>query len=219
MRVPTLWLATCVAVVGCVLPPREAAHPRPLTDDRVGLSGAMVEPAADGWWNSFQDPQLDRLIRLSAQDSPTLAQAQARVGAALAQAQSARAGLLPTANLDASALYQRAPENYLVPPPLAGHSFWMGQAGASLGWDVDFWGRLSAGADGGTCHPLCLRKLSFDQSSADRKTPTPSSSPRANNIRCGQASKLHGLFFRDFFAGDHIFASKVQHTDSDRHFF
>jgi NodT family efflux transporter outer membrane factor (OMF) lipoprotein len=48
---------------------------------------------------------------------------------------------LPHANLDASALYQRAPENYLIPAPLAGHTFWMNQAGATLGWDADFWGR------------------------------------------------------------------------------
>lgn len=47
----------------------------------------------------------------------------------------------PSANLDASALYQRAPENYIIPPPLAGHRFWTGQAGASLNWDLDFWGR------------------------------------------------------------------------------
>jgi NodT family efflux transporter outer membrane factor (OMF) lipoprotein len=70
-----------------------------------------------------------------------LAQGQARVREALAQAQAAGAGLLPSANLDASALYQRAPADYLIPPPLAGHTFWMAQAGASLGWDLDFWGR------------------------------------------------------------------------------
>ena len=126
---------------GCVLPPKEAAHPRQLTSDTVGLSGVDVQPAADGWWDSFQDPQLDRLIRLGLKDSPSLAQAQARVGAALAQVQTARAALLPSANLDASALYQRAPQNYLIPSPLAGHTFWMSQAGASLGWDLDFWGR------------------------------------------------------------------------------
>jgi NodT family efflux transporter outer membrane factor (OMF) lipoprotein len=52
--------------------------------------------------------------------------------------------LLPHAKLDASELYQRAPENYLIPPPLAGHTFWMGQAGATLGWDADFWGRQAS---------------------------------------------------------------------------
>jgi len=141
MRITIALLLSTVVFTGCVLPPKETPHPREMTGEAVGLTGAAVEPAADSWWDSFQDPQLDRLIRLGAKDNPTLAEAQARVGQALALAQSAQAGLKPSANLDASALYQRAPENYLIPPPLAGHSFWMGQAGASLGWDLDFWGR------------------------------------------------------------------------------
>jgi NodT family efflux transporter outer membrane factor (OMF) lipoprotein len=141
MRVQACLLLIAAFLAGCVLPPRESAHPRILSQNSVGLSGAEVQPAADGWWDSFQDPQLGRLIRLGLKDSPTLAQAQARVGAALAQVQTAQANLLPSANLDASALYQRAPQNYLIPQPLAGHSFWIGQAGASLGWDLDFWGQ------------------------------------------------------------------------------
>jgi NodT family efflux transporter outer membrane factor (OMF) lipoprotein len=141
MRFKIWLLMGSVMLAGCVLPPKEAPHPRQLANDNVGLSGVAAQPAADGWWDSFQDPQLDRLIRLGRRDSPTLAQANARVREALAQAQSAQAGLLPKANLDASALYQRAPENYVIPPPLAGHSFWMGQAGVSLSWDLDFWGR------------------------------------------------------------------------------
>src|SRR5579863_2988504 len=140
-RLKILLLLGSVVFAGCVLPPKEAPRPRQLMSDAVGLTGAAAQPAAEGWWDSFQDPQLDRLIRLSAKDNPTLAQVNARVGEALAQAQSVHAGLLPSANLDASALYQRAPENYVIPPPLAGHSFWMSQAGASLGWDLDFGGR------------------------------------------------------------------------------
>ncbi|HEY2035849.1 MAG TPA: efflux transporter outer membrane subunit [Steroidobacteraceae bacterium] len=138
----SMFLTSAVVLAGCALPPpKEAPHPRQLANDNVGLTGVAVEPVADSWWDSFQDPQLDRLIRQGLKDSPTLTQAQARVGAALAQAQSAQAGLKPSVNLDASAFYQRAPENYVIPPPLAGHSFWEGQAGASLGWDLDFWGR------------------------------------------------------------------------------
>jgi len=134
-------LLSTLVFAGCVLPPKEAPHYRELTGGALGLSGVAAEPAADDWWESFQDPQLDRLIRLGDKDNPNLAEAQARVAHALAQSQTAQAGLRPSANLDASALYQRAPENYLIPPPLAGHSFWMGQAGASLSWDLDFWGR------------------------------------------------------------------------------
>ncbi len=141
MRTAISMLLGAALLAGCVLPPKESPHPQALVSAKVGLGGVAVEPAAGGWWNSFQDPQLDRLIRAGLKDSPTLTEAQARVAEALSQAQSSQAALLPHAKLDASALYQRAPENYLIPPPLAGHSFWMGQAGATLGWDADFWGR------------------------------------------------------------------------------
>jgi NodT family efflux transporter outer membrane factor (OMF) lipoprotein len=130
-----------VILAGCVLPPKETAHPAALVNTRVGLIGAAVEPAGDEWWKSFDDPQLERLIRAGLKDNPNLAQAQARVADALARSQGARSKLLPSANLDASALYQRAPENYIIPPPLAGHTFWMSQAGASLGWDLDFFSK------------------------------------------------------------------------------
>ncbi len=130
-----------VLLSGCVLPPKESAHPAALADTRLGLSGAAAQPTPDDWWKSFDDPQLDRLIHAGLADSPTLAQAQSRVADALARSQIAQSKLLPSANFDASALYQRAPQNYIIPPPLAGHTFWMGQAGASLGWDLDFFGR------------------------------------------------------------------------------
>ena len=128
-------------LTGCVLPPKDTIHPPALAAEQVGLQGSAAQPVADGWWNSFNDPQLDRLIRLGLKDSPTLAQGQARVAEAMAQALSAQSALGPHVSADASALYQRAPAEYVIPPPLAGHSFWMGQAGASLGWDLDFWGR------------------------------------------------------------------------------
>jgi len=156
-------LTGTLAFAGCVLPPKEAAHPGKLASDEVGLSGAAVQPAADGWWDSFKDPQLDRLIRLGLKDSPTLVEAKARLSAALAQTQTAQAALKPSANLDASALYQRAPDNYLIPPPLAGHTFWMGQAGASLGWDLDFWGRQ---ADAVRRAQGLAESASFDEANA-----------------------------------------------------
>jgi NodT family efflux transporter outer membrane factor (OMF) lipoprotein len=81
------------------------------------------------------------LIRAGIAASPSLAQARARVADALARSQAAQSKLLPSANLDASLLYQRAPQNFLIPPPLAGHTFWMGEAGATLGWDLDFFGK------------------------------------------------------------------------------
>jgi NodT family efflux transporter outer membrane factor (OMF) lipoprotein len=138
------WLVGVAALTGCVLPPKESAHPSQFSAAREGLSAVAVEPIADGWWESFQDPQLDRLIREGLRESPTLKQAQARVAEAIARTQEARSKLLPSVNLEANALYQRAPDKYTIPPPLAGHSFWGGQAAASLIWDADVWGRQAA---------------------------------------------------------------------------
>jgi NodT family efflux transporter outer membrane factor (OMF) lipoprotein len=141
MSVKSAFLLAGILLGGCVLPPKESAHPDALPNTRVGLTGTEVKPVPDAWWKSFEDPQLDALIVAGLKDSPTLAEATARVADALARSQIAHSKLLPSANLDASALYQRAPENYLIPPPLAGHTFWLSQAGASLNWDLDFWGR------------------------------------------------------------------------------
>jgi NodT family efflux transporter outer membrane factor (OMF) lipoprotein len=134
-------LLSALALSACMLPPKAAEHAKPLEAQNIGLTGSEVLPVPEAWWQSFQDPQLDQLIRQGLAGSPSLAQAQARVAQALAETQGANAKLKPNANFDASALYQRAPENYIIPPPLAGHTFWMGQAGASLGWDLDFSGK------------------------------------------------------------------------------
>jgi NodT family efflux transporter outer membrane factor (OMF) lipoprotein len=141
MSFKTALVVLSVLLAGCVTPPKESVHPDTLKSTGAGLTGAAVEPVPDGWWKSFDDPQLDGLIRAGLKDSPTLAEAQARVADALARSQVAQSKLRPSANLDASALYQRAPENYIIPPPLAGHTFWMSQAGASLSWNLDFFGK------------------------------------------------------------------------------
>ncbi|HTV50626.1 MAG TPA: efflux transporter outer membrane subunit [Steroidobacteraceae bacterium] len=142
MRILSLIALSALLFAGCVLPPPPPApHAAPLSEQQVGLRGAAVAPGSESWWRSFADPQLDQLIGRGLESSPTLAQAQARLASALEQVQSARAGLLPNASLAASASYQRAPAAYAIPPPYAGHTFSLGQAGASLGWDIDFWGR------------------------------------------------------------------------------
>jgi len=146
MSVTNLITASVAAALlaGCVSPPKETPHPQQLENMRLGLEGLAAEPVAESWWDSFQDPQLGRLIQLGLKNSPTLAQAQARVAEALARTESAHSKLLPNAKGSASTFYSRGPENFLAPPPYAGHTFSEGQAGASLGWDLDFFGRQSS---------------------------------------------------------------------------
>ena len=130
---------------GCVLPPKDSPRQSTVDARQLGLSAVAVAPANDGWWKAFDDAQLDALIERTFAANPSLAQASAQLRSALAQIDAAHAGLLPKASFSGSALRQHAPENYIIPPPLAGTDFWMAQIGASLSWDLDFWGR-QAGA-------------------------------------------------------------------------
>ena len=146
MRTPPALLligaaALALLASGCVLPPRELPRQNALEAQQLGLSAAAVAPAQDAWWQAFGDAQLDALIVRTFAANASLAQASAQLRGALAQIDAAHAGLLPKASFSGSALRQHAPDNYIIPPPLAGSDFWMAQIGASLSWDLDFWGR------------------------------------------------------------------------------
>ena len=142
-RWPLLVLSAALTALlaGCVLPPKDSPRERAIDPRQLGLTAAAVTPADEGWWKALDDAQLDALIERAFAGNPSLAQASAQLRAALAQIDAAHAGLLPRASFSGSALRQRAPDNYIIPPPLAGGDFWMAQIGASLSWDLDFWGR------------------------------------------------------------------------------
>ena len=136
-----LGIALAAQLAGCVLPPKSSVRAPSIDAHELGLTAAAVAPADEGWWRSLDDAQLDGLIEHALTANPSLAQATAQLRAAQAQVGAARAGQWPKADFSGSALRQHAPDNYLFPPPLAGGDFWMAQVGASLSWDVDFWGK------------------------------------------------------------------------------
>src|SRR5690242_19131089 len=81
------------------------AEPRSAAQLAVGrtISGTPIAaswPRTD-WWQSLNDPQLDRLIEEALAGSPTLRAAEARTRAALAVADTARSALFPQINADA----------------------------------------------------------------------------------------------------------------------
>lgn len=112
-----------------------------VSDSQLGLSGSAVQPAtADGWWKSFNDPQLDRLIEQTLNNNPNLEQAGARLREAQAQLQAAHAGQLPRVNLDAGETRLKIPNAF--PQGIGGGgSVWAGDLGAALSWDLDLWGK------------------------------------------------------------------------------
>ncbi len=137
-------LLAALLLAGCVVPQVEEPAGKPVDGTTLGLSGGTVAPASEDWWTAFGDTQLNSLIEQATQDSPTLAQAPARVRLAQSQAQAAGAATRPGFSIDAEESWQRFSANYYIPPPFGGHTYWLGGGTANLNWDLDFWGRQAA---------------------------------------------------------------------------
>jgi NodT family efflux transporter outer membrane factor (OMF) lipoprotein len=132
---------TCM-VTGCAL------QAQPKTDDMrtQALPGVAVpghwqsgELAADAvtgnWLSTFNDPQLDALVREALEHNPDLKLAAARVEKAAAYVESASAGLRPQlsgmANLSGKST----------------NSGTLNYAGLFANWELDLWGRIRAGRE------------------------------------------------------------------------
>jgi NodT family efflux transporter outer membrane factor (OMF) lipoprotein len=134
-------LAPALLAAACVLPPKDEPRVTRVDAQALGLAAAPLQTVGDGWWKVFGDPQLDRLVDDALANNPGLAEALTRVRSAQAQAQAAGAATRPGVTLDGEEVRQRFSENYYIPPPYGGGEYWVGQLGANLNWDLDFWGR------------------------------------------------------------------------------
>lgn len=134
-------LATALLAAGCVLAPKDEPRVTAIDTQSLGLSAQPLQTVSGDWWKTFGDPQLDGLVNDALANSPSLAEALARVRGAQAQAQAAGAATRPGVTLDGDEVRQRFSENYYIPPPYGGGEYWVGQVGANLNWDLDFWGR------------------------------------------------------------------------------
>jgi len=102
-------------------------------------------PAAD-WWQRYEDPALDRLIRTALRTAPSLATADARFAAAR---QSVRVtGAATGVQIEANAMLQRQrlSDNGLFPPEFLGFN-WYNQADLGLAFSYSFawWCKPRAG--------------------------------------------------------------------------
>jgi outer membrane protein TolC len=127
-------------LAACATPkaPPAAAPPR--------LPAAWLTAAAPGaaelapaWWQGLGDPALPGLVDKAWAQSPTLAQARARLALAQAQRQSAQAALSPRLQS------QLAPSRGQMAPPLqpSSSATWTVQAG----WEIDLFGAARASRD------------------------------------------------------------------------
>lgn len=120
------------------VPPPKAAQTA--DDPQPEQASASTEkPLGDQkWWEVFQDPQLQDLIRTALKQNYDVRIAATRILQAQAQLGITRADQLPTVGAGAGALNERAPQEKPV-----GQSFETSanSIGVSFLWDLDFWGK------------------------------------------------------------------------------
>ena len=89
------------------------------------------------WWEVFQDPQLQELIRTALKQNYDVRIAAARILEARAQLGITRADQLPTISAGAAGLNDRFPQTAVLPEGETNFNV----VGASMAWDLDFWGK------------------------------------------------------------------------------
>ncbi|NVN90930.1 MAG: efflux transporter outer membrane subunit [Desulfuromonadales bacterium] len=112
----------------------------------LSFSAPVNNWPCEQWWQTYGDPQLDRITEEALRDSPDMAAAHARLLYADAVSQTTRAALFPQVSANASISEQTQSYNYLMPRD-ATPKGWQDYGLATLGvnWEIDFWGKNRAG--------------------------------------------------------------------------
>jgi len=145
-----LLLAVSLALAsGCAQIPRLDPPPAIKKVDELGSSKSFAAPLTawpgNGWWRAYGDPQLDALIEEALHNAPDLDLAQARLKAAAAQVQGARATRLPEVTASAEIAEAKQSYDFLVPRQALPQG-WNGYGAATLNmsYELDFWGKNRA---------------------------------------------------------------------------
>jgi outer membrane protein, multidrug efflux system len=112
---------------------------QPITAAAQAVSAPVEQSFGDQkWWDVFQDPELQGLIRTALQNNYDVRIAATRILQAQAQLGITRADQLPTIGADAAALNERVPRQKPVNRDFETSA---NAVGASLIWELDFWGK------------------------------------------------------------------------------
>ncbi|MBC8642528.1 efflux transporter outer membrane subunit [Caballeronia sp. EK] len=132
-------LSACANYAG-IHSDKEPAQPQDYATQQSLPADEGRWPASD-WADQFGDAQLRALLDEALAGSPTLEQARARIAAASAYSETAKAGTMPRVDASYSYTRQRFSENALVPPPYAGSWQSENKGLLSASYDLDLWGK------------------------------------------------------------------------------
>ena len=132
-----------LALSGCVLGPAYHRPDVPLPQTWRSPAGQAANVVNTAWWQAFQDPDLDALIKQSIDANKDLLQATERVKEFEAKLGIANADKYPQINYDISAGREHSsverPQTLGILTQPTQNTF---EVGASASWELDFWGKM-----------------------------------------------------------------------------
>ncbi|MFC0399896.1 efflux transporter outer membrane subunit [Paraburkholderia rhizosphaerae] len=132
-------LSACVNYAG-IHSDKQMAKPQYYATQQSMPSEGGHWPTGD-WADQFGDAQLKALIDEALNVSPTIEQARARVAAAAAYSETAKAATLPRADASYSYTRQQFSGTTYVPPPFAGSWQSENKGVLSASYELDLWGK------------------------------------------------------------------------------
>lgn len=135
-----------MALCSCAAIPHLGPAPQPVAPEALAskqsFAGVESDWPSQDWWVAFLDPQLDKLMDEAVEQSPSMAQAQARLREAVAQTGAARAALFPSIGANASVNKEKLSYNSIFPRAAVPRG-WndMAQMTLDFSWELDFWGK------------------------------------------------------------------------------
>ena len=155
-------LAGAAALAGCATVPKLPDAPKAAVAEQFATAESFQAPQAawptDRWWAAYGDPQLDTLMDEALVGSPSLAQAAARLRAADARAQQARASTLPGLSANGQAAETKQSYNNGIPAQFVPRGYNdTGRATLDLSYDLDLWGRNRAALKAATSEAEAAR--------------------------------------------------------------
>ena len=128
-------------------------------EQQPGQSAAQPSQSAassigdEKWWEVFQDPQLQELIRTALKNNYDVNIAAARILKAQAQLGITRADQLPTLSAGAAAINADIPQTNLTPNTDTSFNV----AAASFNWQLDFWGKYRRATEAARANLVAAR--------------------------------------------------------------
>ena len=137
-----IFLLLAPLLTGCLLGPNYHRPPVDAPGVYRGAGQASIAAAEslgnEKWWDLFQDPALQQLIRTALEQNYDVRIAASRVLQAQAQLGITRANQFPTASVGTEAFSQRNPKISSAFPSYEANA---GEVDLAVVWNLDFWGK------------------------------------------------------------------------------